>query len=446
MSSVNCKVRLSLRKRPSIPQTMPPLHAAIKENNIQLIRTLLTQNADVNEFFKGYAPIHLLFSGFGSFEILKLLLEAGADVKAVSKWSKTPLHLFSASSPQKDLKLAKFLLEKGADVNAQDVEGNTPLHYASLTNWIELVKLFLNYNADVNVVNNYGENSFLSVFMWISDSSYFDLGKILVDHGLSVQCNKVGKTPVHRLELMKDLISLKYFYKIGIDFNALDLEGRTALMSMLNYDAEVSNKDIKSMDKGVSLMGNDEIFCPISGLEFMLERTNVNFIDINGKSILDLCPKMRPQLRTILQHIAKLKVLDLLVHEKILQTIFESNVFSSYFGKCIKELTIAKNTKLQDSWISFLDLLIDDKSKLIKYAGNESLVGDFVKCDVNNKFPIYGEAMKKKFFKAIVQRRIWDDAAVTLSDHLPIFDPTHLIIRSVLDFLTIKNLNNLRKD
>jgi ankyrin repeat protein len=63
--------------------------------------------------------------------------------------------LFSASSIG-HVEVVKLLLEKGADMTAADNEGWTPLNSASLDGHIEVVKLLLEKGADVTVASNKG--------------------------------------------------------------------------------------------------------------------------------------------------------------------------------------------------------------------------------------------------------------------------------------------------
>lgn len=51
--------------------------------------------------------------------------------------------------------------------------------------------------------------------------------------------------------------------------------------------------------------------------------------------------------------------------------------------------------------------------------------------------------MRKNFTKAIKQRKIWDNATVTLSNNLPIFNSNHLIIRNILSCLSTKDWSKL---
>ena len=46
--------------------------------------------------------------------------------------------------------LIKLLVEKGADVNVLDFHDTSPLHYACTWGWLETVKLFLSEGADIN--------------------------------------------------------------------------------------------------------------------------------------------------------------------------------------------------------------------------------------------------------------------------------------------------------
>lgn len=43
--------------------------------------------------------------------------------------------------------------------------------------------------------------------------------------------------------------------------------------------------------------------------------------------------------------------------------------------------------------------------------------------------------MQNNVYKGSHGRNLYDTAANNLSDHLPIFNPTHLIVRNILDIL-----------
>jgi len=61
-------------------------------------------------------------------QVVRLLLEHGANANARGTDHSTPLHLMSIRPPNLDV--ARILLEHGADVDAEDEEGRTPLQVA----------------------------------------------------------------------------------------------------------------------------------------------------------------------------------------------------------------------------------------------------------------------------------------------------------------------------
>ena len=66
-------------------------------------------------------------------EIVRLLVEQGADVTAKDKSSSTPLHLASSfGSPE----IVRLLIERGVDITAEDESRRTPLHLASGSRWV----------------------------------------------------------------------------------------------------------------------------------------------------------------------------------------------------------------------------------------------------------------------------------------------------------------------
>lgn len=58
-------------------------------------------------------------------DVVKYLIEKGADFDSSDNVGKTPLHLVSRSG---NLGAARYLIEKGANFNSTDSSGQTPLH------------------------------------------------------------------------------------------------------------------------------------------------------------------------------------------------------------------------------------------------------------------------------------------------------------------------------
>jgi ankyrin repeat protein len=80
----------------------------------------------------------------GHFDIVKCLIEKGAEINAKDKEEKTTLHW---ASKEGHLEIVQCLIEKGADVNAKDTLNQTALHFASGEGHLELVQCLLENGA-----------------------------------------------------------------------------------------------------------------------------------------------------------------------------------------------------------------------------------------------------------------------------------------------------------
>lgn len=113
--------------------TLPDLHQAVKDGNLEQVQALLDAGADVNATAARWpnddsTPLHLA-AFWGHKAIVNLLLDKGANVNAIIKmWSYnevTPLHLAAINGYTA---IVKLLLDKGANVNAGAASDQTPLH------------------------------------------------------------------------------------------------------------------------------------------------------------------------------------------------------------------------------------------------------------------------------------------------------------------------------
>lgn len=124
----------------------------------RIAQPFIQKKADVNVSDSEGNPAVILAIKKHYSELAKLLIDAGADVKAKDKDDKTSLHWCTQEQSWCDQEesryvIAALLLEKGADVNAQDNIGNTPLHFL-YDSEDKIYKLLLRKGADETILNN----------------------------------------------------------------------------------------------------------------------------------------------------------------------------------------------------------------------------------------------------------------------------------------------------
>ena len=88
-----------------------------------------------------------------SVEMVRLLLDMGAEVNPKSLWGKSPLHV---AVDNRRPEVVSLLLAKGADVSSKGHYNDTPLHRAAWNSDAESVALLLAAGADVGVRNQLG--------------------------------------------------------------------------------------------------------------------------------------------------------------------------------------------------------------------------------------------------------------------------------------------------
>lgn len=88
------------------------LHDSVRIGNLELIKDLIiNKKVDVNTKEENGSTPLFIAAELGNTEILKTLLEAGAEVNAMNNFGHMPLHVAS------DPKTVKILLNFGADVD-----------------------------------------------------------------------------------------------------------------------------------------------------------------------------------------------------------------------------------------------------------------------------------------------------------------------------------------
>jgi ankyrin repeat protein len=109
-------------------------------------RMLIEHGADVNvRTQQGRTPLMVAVKRNGNADLVRLLLEKGADTKTTGDTT------LVAAAQSGDVEIIRLLTEKGANVNSIAPRlGETPLHYAAASGSVEAVRLLLAKGANPN--------------------------------------------------------------------------------------------------------------------------------------------------------------------------------------------------------------------------------------------------------------------------------------------------------
>lgn len=420
-----------------------PMEQALDQRNVQMVDALIEASGDVKKVrgrVTKNTPLHVAASGVGHENLMKLLIGAGVDVDAKNSLDETPLHL---ACNQGSWKTVKLLIEAGADVNIMSGSQNTPLHCAVEDDCTK-VKLLIEAGAELNVRNCLGDTPL----------------HLVVDLGVLTFTNLVPSEDEPEDDDTREVLPpedfklfnvIRVLIKNGADVNVLNEDGETPYATLFDW----------LNDCGAAVDDNDYAR---RALRVMIECIDVNLDNKLGRNTLaDILDsqvfrrELREYHKILVQHVAILRTLDLTVNNSLLDSISRVRILGEYYMSCMVELEKAKDTKIRNYWVpgteekveireeefTFFELLIEDKSNLVKYAENQELVVDFRKRNLKKDFPIYGVVMKSNMRKGIKKRVLRDAARHALSDSLALVDPFHSVIRDTLDLLDKKDLRCL---
>ena len=198
------------------------LHYAAVCNMHDIATFLIVEHSqDVNAlgFERKETPLHIS-SRLGHLEIVRVLLEHGADSEARDKNDWSPLE---RASTRGYVEIVHVLIEYGADPNARDKGRRTPLYLASKEGLPEVVRALLKHGADVKAENKYSRTS-------LHDAGVEEVARVLLEHGADANSLDIkNQTPLHCVSQRGDMGIALVLLKHGVDANALDATNATPL-------------------------------------------------------------------------------------------------------------------------------------------------------------------------------------------------------------------------
>ena len=137
----------------------------------------------------------------GDTNTVRKLLKRGANINA-GLYYNNETSLICASS-HKHLNLVKYLIQNGADVNIPDKTGRTPLIHASASGSLEIVKYLIEHGAEVN----HTTDSKITALIWAIKFGRLTITKYLVQHGADY--THIKNMPIFQEIIMEEVNKLK---------------------------------------------------------------------------------------------------------------------------------------------------------------------------------------------------------------------------------------------
>ncbi len=138
----------------------PDVFEAAAVGDVQALTQALAVNPELVRDWSsdGWTALHLA-AAFGTPEAVGILLDAGADVAAVSKNPQTNQPLHAALALSRNPVTVHMLLEAGADPNGRQTAGYTALFSAAAANRRDLAELLITHGADPSIQNDFGQTA-----------------------------------------------------------------------------------------------------------------------------------------------------------------------------------------------------------------------------------------------------------------------------------------------
>lgn len=199
------------------------LHLSAERGSVNILKCLISYGANLNLTRPNGATALCKACQSDQVEVVKFLIDSGADVRISLNDGTSPLHYAASHSSE----IFEILLNHNADVNCitnfSGLEGATPLHISADYNHFKWVKLLISKGADINAKMHDGRNALILA----CKAGQSQIIKVLIDSGADI--NNTEMSIIHISIMTGDLDVVKEVLAGKPDINRKDEFGETII-------------------------------------------------------------------------------------------------------------------------------------------------------------------------------------------------------------------------
>ena len=153
------------------------------------------------------------------------------------------------------LNAVKLFLEYGSDINANSCCGINPLHLAISSGKLDVVKLLIEYNVDINMLDGFlGQTTLQCAVM----SGNIEILQLLIDNGVNIDAvDDFGQTALHSaVESDEKIEFTKFLIASGANLHVTDGFGNTPIHNACYENAQITTMYL--IENGADIYAENE--------------------------------------------------------------------------------------------------------------------------------------------------------------------------------------------